>query len=378
MVDHSQSVLSSVKNIAYEFAIAGTFSSGAEIDCGLINTTFLAIFDKPDGRKKRYLFQRINNTVFKEPVKVMQNIERVTRHINWKVMRVKRSMGGQTLNLYPARGGNYYIEGQNGGLWRCYNYIEGCISYDECTSEKIAYEASHAFGAFLDLVSDFPPEELHETIPDFHHTIKRYARLMEVVKADPHGRVLNVEAEIDFIKQRELDCHRLIDLLESKKLPLRVTHNDTKINNVMIDTEVKEAVCVIDLDTVMPGLSAYDFGDLVRTAVSVHAEDTTDLSQVKVRPSYFEALLKGYTDGSQALTEEEIINLPYGGVIMALEVGIRFLTDYLEGDVYFKTTHPNHNLDRCRTQLKLVEQLQAHEEEFTKLTHSIIAARKSK
>ena len=364
-------MFSSLETIAHEFAIAGDFVSGEEIDSGLINSTFLATFKKPNGSLKRYIFQRINENVFPNPKEVMQNVERVTRHINWKVIRVKRDKSGQTLNLYPARGGNFFASGAYGGVWRCYNFIESCRTYDECNDEKIAYEASRAFGSFLDLVSDFPADEIHETIQDFHHTVKRYQRLMKVIEEDPKGRVKDVAKEIQFIKEREKDCSKLLDMLEAGELPMRVTHNDTKINNVMIDKELGEAVCVIDLDTVMPGLAAYDFGDLVRTAVSAHEEDATDLSTVKVRPAFFKSLAKGYIDGCEALTKNEIEHLAFGGKLMALEVGIRFLTDHLEGDVYFRTSRENHNLDRCRTQLRLVEELEAHEEEFVNYIRSI-------
>jgi len=351
-----------IEEIANEFAIAGEFIEGEEIDSGHINSTHMASFKKSDGRVGRYIFQRINEQVFKDPLAVMRNVEMVTRHINWKVMRVKRDQGGQTLNLYPARGGRFYATGEGGGIWRCYNFIEGCKTYDIVENTRQAYQAAHAFGSFQDLVSDIPVADIKETIPDFHNTPKRYARLMEVVQQDSKGRVAGAQKEIDFIKEREGIVSKLLDLKAAGVLPERITHNDTKINNVMMDMETDEAVCVIDLDTVMPGLSLYDFGDMVRTAVSPAAEDEQDLSKVDMRMPMFEALAEGYMDACDCLCEAEIENLAFSGKLISLEIGIRFLTDHLEGDVYFKTHRDNHNLDRARTQLKLVEKLEENEE----------------
>ena len=365
-----------IKDIAHEFAIAGEFISGEEIYSGLINSTYIATFEKPNGKHSRYILQRINEEVFKDPHAVMRNVEMVTRHINWKVLRVKRDLGGQTLNLYPARGGRFYASGEGGGIWRCYNFIEGCRTYDIVENTRQAYQAAQAFGSFQDLVSDIPVEDIEETIPDFHNTPKRYARLMEVVAEDPLGRVASAQKEIDFIKSREGIVSKLIDLRDAGVLPERITHNDTKINNVMIDTETDEAVCVIDLDTVMPGLSLYDFGDMVRTAVSPAAEDETDLSKVEVRMPMFEALAEGYLDSCDCLTDAEIDNLVFSGRLISLEIGIRFLTDYLEGDVYFKSKRDGHNLDRARTQLSLVEKLEVCESEMESFVKRLAKARK--
>ncbi|MGB0776087.1 MAG: phosphotransferase enzyme family protein, partial [Akkermansiaceae bacterium] len=271
---------------------------------------------------------------------------------------VKRDLGGQTLNLYPARGGRFFARGEGGGIWRCYNFIEGCMTYDIVENTRQAYQAAHAFGSFQDLVSDIEIADIEETIPDFHNTPKRYSRLMEVVEQDPAGRLSSVQEEVEFIRARQQEVGRLIDLKNQGVLPERITHNDTKINNVMIDAETDEAVCVIDLDTVMPGLSLYDFGDLVRTAVSPAAEDEKDLSKVEMRMPMFEALAEGYMNSCDCLCEAEIEQLAFAGKLISLEIGIRFLTDYLEGDVYFKSHRDGHNLDRARTQLKLVQLLE--------------------
>lgn len=351
-----------VANIGNQFAIQGEFVLGEEIDSGHINSTFRASYRQADGGVQRYIFQAINRNVFKDPYAVMANVERVTRHINEKVLRHKEDLGGQTLNLFPARVGGTWVEDGEGSVWRCYNHIEGCVTYNVVENRRQAYQAAHAFGAFQDLVSDLDAGGIIETIPDFHHTRKRFDRLMEVVKADPVGRAGEVVAELDFIREREALVDVLLDLAEAGKIPLRVTHNDTKINNVMIDSQSDEAVCVIDLDTVMPGLSLYDFGDLVRTATSPAAEDEPDVSKVEMRMPMFEALVEGYLDAAgNFLNETEVRHLVFSGRLITLEVAVRFLTDYLEGDVYFKTHRAGQNLDRCRTQIQLVREIEGKE-----------------
>lgn len=365
-----------VAKIGSRFAVQGEFFSGEEIHSGHINGTYCGSFRLPDGSVERYIFQTINRNVFKDPYAVMRNVERVTKHINKRVLRRKKDMGGQTLNLYPARAGGMWIEDESGALWRCYNCIEGCVTYDVVENTRQAYQAAHAFGAFQDLVSDLDPVKITETIPDFHNTPKRYARLMEVAEADLLGRKSSVLAELEFVKNRERLTRCLVDLQQAGKIPARVTHNDTKINNVMIDRETDAAVCVIDLDTVMPGLALYDFGDLVRSATSPAAEDETDLSKVEMRMPIFEALVEGYLDATGDFLEQaEIEHLVVSGMLMTFEVAIRFLTDYLEGDVYFKTHRPGHNLDRCRNQLALVAAMEKAEEEMNAFVRKLAARR---
>lgn len=365
-----------IEEIANEFAIAGVFTEGEEIHSGHINATYMATFRTAGGSKHRYILQRINEKVFKDPLAVMRNVEMVTSHINSKVMRVKRDIGGQTLNLYPARKGGLHVLGSGGGIWRCYNFIEGCRTYEIVENTRQAYQAAHAFGAFQDLVSDIPLEGIEETIPDFHDTSKRYDRLMEVADLDPCGRLASMTAELDFVQKRQHIVSKLVNLSQGGFLPMRVTHNDTKINNVMMDVDTDEAVCVIDLDTVMPGLSLYDFGDLVRTAVSPAAEDECDLSKVTVRMPMFEALAEGYIDACNCLCDAELDNLAFAGMLISLETGMRFLTDHLEGDVYFKTQRSGQNLDRARTQLKLVEQLEQKQNEMEAFVNRLVKARR--
>ena len=352
-----------ISKIGSRFAIDGRFVEGSEIESGHINTTYLAAYEDEKGERFRYILQRINEHVFKNPYEVLKNVERVTKHINRKVLADCHDLGGQTLNLFPGRDGRIFVEGDEGGVWRCYNFIEGCVTYDVVENTSQAYQAGRAFGAFQDLLSDFEIEKIVETIPGFHDTRARYQRLMEVVEEDPCGRVEEVQKEIGFIQEREADTGRLLDLLAEGKLTERVTHNDTKLNNVMIDEKTDEAVCVIDLDTVMPGLSLYDFGDLVRAATSSAEEDERDLSKVEMRMSMFEALVEGYFEtAGRFLSPLEIELLPFSGKLITLEVGIRFLTDYLEGDVYFKCHRDGQNLDRCRNQLAMVNSIEAQQE----------------
>lgn len=358
--------------IGSQFAIHGEFVDGEEIVSGHINSTFRATYRNGDGRMQRYILQSINRQVFKDPYAVMRNVEVVTRHINTRVLRLKQDLGGQTLSLFPARDGRFWIEDADGAVWRCYNFIEGCVTHDIVENTRQAYQAARAFGSFQDLVSDLPHDAVVETIADFHNTPARFSRLLEVAAADPHGRLAGVAGEFGFVKRREELTRRLLAGHDAGLLPLRITHNDTKINNVMIDADLDEAVCVIDLDTVMPGLAVYDFGDLARSATSPAAEDERDLSKVRMQMPMFEALVEGYLNSAGSfLTPAEAELLVDAGMVMTFEVGIRFLTDFLEGDVYFKSHRPGHNLDRCRTQLKLVERMEEQELEMRKFAAKV-------
>ncbi len=372
----SQETAALVHGIADQFAIEGQYVGGEEVKSGHINSTYLVTYELGDGGRRRYILQRINEKVFKDPLAVMRNVECVTSHINWKVLRRKRDLGGQTLNLYPHKTGRFYGYGEGGGIWRCYNYFEGCQTYDVVKNTRQAFEAGHAFGAFQDLVSDLPSDEIVETIPDFHDTRQRYEALMEAEERDSCGRVAEVQPELEFVRRNEDAVDRLLRLQGEGDLPLRITHNDTKINNVLFDMETDEAVCVIDLDTVMPGLSLYDFGDLVRTATNPAAEDERDITKVEMRIGVFEALVEGYlASAGGVLNEAEIAQMAFSGRLISIELGMRFLTDHLNGDQYFRVHRENQNLDRARTQLRLAEQIGEREEEMNAFVLKVARAR---
>lgn len=372
----SEERLAAVRNIGDQFAIEGEFALGEEISSGHINSTYLATYAREGEERRRYILQRINANVFHDPLAVMRNVECVTHHINWKVLRVKRDAGGQTLSLYPDKTGRFYVRGPNGGIWRCYNFFEGCQTYDVVENTRQAYEAGHAFGAFQDLVSDLPPAEIVETIPDFHHTLKRHETLQAAVAEDRAGRKGSVAGELEFIRANESVLGRLLEMQASGELPVRITHNDTKINNVLFDGETDEAVCVIDLDTVMPGLSLYDFGDLVRTTTNPAAEDATSVKGVEMRMGFFEPLVEGYLKAAgDVLNEAEVAMLAFSGRLISLELGMRFLTDHLNGDQYFRVHREGQNLDRARTQLKLAERIEQKEGEMSSFVRKVARSR---
>ena len=348
-----------IARIGDQFAVSGDFLYGEELRNGHINTTYRACYRSEDGQEDRYILQRINDYVFKDPAQVMRNVEKVTRHITWKLLRRRRDAAGQTLNLFPARGGrNYIILPEEGGMWRCYNNIEDTHTYDVVENTRQAYQAGFAFGSFQDLISDMNPEDIKESIPDFHNTPKRYEALLASAKADVKGRAANCQAELELLAGWADRFSRITSMLESGELPTRITHNDTKINNVMLDSETDEAVCVIDLDTVMPGSVLYDFGDMVRTATCMASEDEEDLSKVRMEMPFFESLAEGYLDAAHNfLTTREVEYMPFAGWLITTEIGIRFLTDYLDGDLYFRTEKPEHNLIRARNQFKLAQSI---------------------
>ena len=348
-----------IARIGDQFAVTGDFLYGEELRNGHINTTYRACYRTEDGHEDRYILQRINDYVFKDPAQVMRNVEKVTRHITWKLLRRRRDAAGQTLNLFPARGGrNYIVLPEEGGMWRCYNNIEGTHTYDVVENTRQAYQAGFAFGSFQDLICDMNPEDIRESIPDFHNTPKRYADLLKSVEADVKGRAANCQEELALLKSWEHRFSRITDMMASGEIPTRITHNDTKINNVMLDEETDDAVCVIDLDTVMPGSVLYDFGDMVRTATCMAQEDEEDLSKVRMEMPFFESLAEGYLDAAHGfLTQKEVEFMPFSGWLITAEIGIRFLTDYLDGDLYFRTEKPEHNLIRARNQFKLAQSI---------------------
>lgn len=352
-------IYAKIDEVAAQFAIEGKLIEKSPYGNGHINDTFLLIYELSDGSQKRYILQRMNHLIFKNPQQLMENVVNVTEYLR----KVILSQGGdperETLNVVKTRKGNYYHVDETQNYWRIFLFIENTICMEQVESPKDFYDSAAAFGNFQKMLTDYPAEKLYETIPNFHNTPSRFQNLLKAIKEDKLGRADKVKAEIDFALAREKDTSMLTGLLQEGKLPLRVTHNDTKLNNILFDADSKKALCIIDLDTVMPGLSHYDFGDSIRFGASTGAEDETDLSKVEMDLALFEAFSKGYLEGcAGSLTEKEIETLPMGAKLMTYECGIRFLTDYLEGDVYFKIHREEHNLDRTRTQFKLVADME--------------------
>jgi Ser/Thr protein kinase RdoA (MazF antagonist) len=344
-----------------EFPIYGDFISAAPYGSGHINDTYAVAFNQA-GASLRYIFQRINHEIFKDPAALMENIKRVTSHQASKLVG-RSDSSRRTLTVVETRAGLPYHLDEGGNYWRVYPMIEGAQSHDVLETPTQAFNAAKAFGGFQKLLVDLPGGRLQETIPHFHDTPKRLDAFKEALMRDSANRALDAKPEIDFVLARVPMASRLLDLHAAGKIPERVTHNDTKLNNVLIDEVTNEGLCVIDLDTVMPGLALYDFGDMVRTGTSPASEDERDLSKVRARLDMFTALLEGYlSEAAVFLNDTEKELLPFSGMLITFEIGIRFLTDFLSGDVYFKTSRPGHNLDRCRTQFKLVESLESQEE----------------
>lgn len=345
--------------------IAGKFETEGEPEqanphgSGHINDTFLLTCRQNTGDMCRYILQRMNHEVFKDPKGLMENITGVTAFLQKKIIENGGDPRREALNVIPARGGESYLKEEDGTYWRMYRFVENAVSYDEVKRPEDFYESAVAFGRFQKLLEDYPAESLHETIPDFHNTIARLNNLKEAVAADREGRAEEAAEEIRFVRDREEDCHILCDLLCSGEIPLRVTHNDTKLNNIMLDQETGKGICVIDLDTVMPGSALYDYGDSIRFGANTGAEDEKDLSKISCDLELFALYTRGFIEGcGGSLTEKEIRLLPMGAKLMTLECGMRFLTDYLEGDHYFKIHRPQHNLDRCRTQFAMVKDME--------------------
>ena len=348
------------------FDIPGTFENGIPYGTGHINDTNLVT---AGGTK--YIFQKINTNVFRAPEQLMDNMARVCCHLE-KKFAGSEDAGRKSIHLAKSRKGDFWATDNEGGFWRAYKFIDGARTFDVIEKTSDAVNAAKAFGSFQMALADIGEPRLNDTIPDFHKTPKRLAALREAVKADVMGRKAGVAAEIDFVESRADICSKLTDLLARGVLPERITHNDTKLNNVLIDDATGTGICVIDLDTVMPGLVHYDFGDMVRTGTSPAAEDEKDLSKVFMRFEMFEALLRGYMAGAGSiLTKEEKELMPFAGRLITLEIGIRFLTDYLAGDVYFRIHRPEHNLDRCRTQFKLVESIEEQMNAMQRLMSSV-------
>ena len=344
------------QEIYKQFVIDGDFVDCVRYGEGHINDTFkLTVND--GGKEVRYILQRINNRLFTEVDKLMRNIELVTAFCRKSVEKRGGDPMRECLNVVPTKeGGSYYFDGAN--YFRVYVFIENATTYQIVRDPRDFYESAVAFGNFANLLADFDASQLYEVLPNFHNTKVRFENFMKAVKADAFGRKAEVQKEIDWVIAHKNLCGEIVDRIATGKIPLRVTHNDTKLNNVMLDDATGKGLAVIDLDTVMPGSLCYDFGDSIRFGCNPAAEDEPDLSKVNFRFDLYETYLKGYLSAvGESITEEERKMLPVGAVLMTYECGMRFLTDYLEGDVYFRTHRPKQNLDRAHTQFKLVDDM---------------------
>lgn len=340
------------------FKLPGELKECIRYGSGHINDTYRLTYETPQGTK-RYILQRMSKSIFKKPVELMENVSGVTAWLRKKIIENGGDPERETLTLVKSNDGLPYFVDSTGEYWRVYLFIEGATCYDAVKDDNDFYQSAVAFGHFQRLLADYPAETLHETIKDFHNTPDRLEKFKKAIAEDICGRVASVQKEIDFILEREELTHALYDLQLDGRLPLRVTHNDTKLNNIMIDDETGKAICVIDLDTVMPGLTANDFGDSIRFGASTALEDEQDLSKVSCDLHLFDVYTRGFIEGcGGALTDLEIDMLPMGAILMTFENGIRFLTDHLEGDHYYHIHREGHNLDRCRTQLTLVKDMQ--------------------
>lgn len=354
-----------LEDALYAFGFGNQCSYVKPFGEGHINETYAVYMPTEAGDEFAYILQRVNNNVFKDPAGVMENIFGVTEYLR----NVIREEGGdpdrETLSCIKTKDGRTFFEDSEEQPWRCYNYIPNSVCYQLVEEPEQFYQSGNSFGHFLKQLGNYPAASLNETIPDFHNTVKRFANFQRAVKRDIKNRAITCRQEIKFALDREADCAVLVKQQEEGKLPLRVTHNDTKLNNILFDADTGKGLCIIDLDTIMPGLAANDFGDSIRFGAATAEEDERNLDLMHFDISLYEMYVKGYLEGTDGvLTPEEIESLPWGARLMTLECGMRFLTDYLEGDTYFKTAYPEHNLVRARTQFRLVDEM---EQQFEKM-----------
>ena len=354
--------LADLKAVAAQFRIPGRFLEGSVYGNGHINATFAATFRRGAARE-RYVLQCINAHIFREPLRLMENVARVTRHIRRKLEAAGvRDTTRRVLTLVETRAGAMCLVDPEGRVWRCYLFVEGASSLDIIQTPAQAHAAARAFGAFQRLLMDYDGPRLFETIPHFHDTCARVEALKQALAEDRCGRAAAVAPELRQLLDREALAGSLLSLQAAGGIPERITHNDTKLNNILLDDRTGEGICVLDLDTVMPGLSLYDFGDMVRTGTNPVAEDAPDPT-LQVRLPMFQALARGYLEGvGGTLLPAERERLVLAGQLLTFETAVRFLTDHLEGDHYFRIQRPDHNLDRCRNQLALLGSLEAHAE----------------
>jgi len=361
-----------LKQVFSQFAVQGDFSGAQFLKVGHINDTYLVNADR-NGIQEQFIFQRINSFVFRDPERLMANFEKITRHIKAKLEKIPgRDPDRETLNLLYARSGECCHVSPDGEYWRAYRFVGDVHIVNVATKPDEAFEAGLAFGRFQKLLSDLDASSLHETIPFFHHTPRRFSRFKEVLASAARNRAREAQDAVAFAFEHAPMTAVITDALAGGRLPLRITHNDTKINNVLFDNRTGKAICVIDLDTTMPGSSLYDFGDMVRTTTSFAAEDEKDLTRVKLELEMFRALAAGYLlEAGDFLTPQELDLLVFSGKLITFTIGLRFLTDFLEGDVYFRVHRPGQNLDRARAQFALVRSMEDQEKAMEECIRSL-------
>lgn len=331
---------------------------------GYINDTYIA---------KPYILQRINSNVFKNPEGLMENIAAITEHLRKKILLSGGNPDRETLTIIKTKDGEKYYKTNENDYFRVYKFIDNAVTYDEVEDPMQFYYGAKAFGKFQNMLSDFPVDKLYDTIPNFHNTATRFEDLLKAIEDNKCGRLEEVGKEIEFVKKRRRDVSIILDAMKDGSIPLRVTHNDTKLNNVMIDIDTGEGVCVIDLDTVMPGSLLYDYGDALRYGASSGSEDETDLSKIWFDMNLFKYFTKGYFhEVLPILVPKEIELMAFSVKLMTFECGIRFLTDYLNGDIYFKIHKEKHNLHRARTQFKLVSDIEGKMDIMNKIIRELI------
>lgn len=354
-----------MKSILNNFKINSEILSISPYGEGHINDTFLIVCTN----NERYILQRINHKVFKDIDGLMNNIDLVTKHLCKKVKDINKDV----LHIINTNDDKlFYYDKENDNYYRVYSFVKGSITLQQVSNKEIFKETAIAFGKFQNYLADFDSSLLNETIANFHNSKVRYDHFINTLSIDKYNRAKNAKKEIEFIIKRKDYCSRIIDLIEDKKIPLRVTHNDTKLNNVLFDEKTYKALCVIDLDTIMPGSTLYDFADSIRFGCNMASEDCSNIDEVKFSIEYFKAYAEGFLqEVKESLNQYEIDNLAFSAILITLECGIRFLDDYLDGDNYFKISKEDHNLIRCKTQLKLVEEMEKNYDLMNSIVHQI-------
>ena len=365
--------MENINDIINKFRFKGECVDCKDFGSGHINSTFLVTCDD-NGEPRKYILQRINTNVFSRVDKLMDNVFSVTSYLRDRIREVGGDEKRETLNFIQTVDGEKYYTAEDGSCYRAYVFVSDSIGYNSVDSPELFKQSGIAFGKFQRRLADFPADTLFETIPNFHNTKYRYDNeFTPAVASDLSGRKNTCQKDIDFVTQREGYCSRLVDLIAAGELPLRVTHNDTKLNNVMFDINNGKAICVIDLDTVMPGLALYDFGDSIRFGANTADEDEKYVSKVSIDLEYFKAYADGFlSQAGESFNKSEIENLAFSALLMTFECGMRFLTDYLNGDTYFKTAYPEHNLVRARNQFALVADMEKHMREMEAIIADLV------